>query len=126
MRSTQRDEAGSAGVLLCLALVVLLVVTAVGAVGGAYAVALHRTRAAADQAALAGSLVRSQGHDPCPAATRHVADDPATDVVSCRLVGDAYRYVVSVTVERDVATTLPGLPGAVRATAHAGTVPRTP
>lgn len=122
MRSARRDEHGSAGLLLCGALLVLLVACGLGAVGGSYAVALHRTRAMADQAALAGSLVRTQGQEPCPAAERHVAGDPATVVVSCRFVGDTYRYVVSVTVERAVATALPGLPRAVRATAHAGRV----
>ena len=40
-------------------------------------------------------------------------------LVDCRSVGDAYRYVVSVTVERRVATSIPGLPDVLRETGDA-------
>lgn len=124
-----KDQHGSGSLLLCVAMVVLLVVGWFGAVGGSYAVALHRGRAAADQAALAGALAVARGQDGCRSAADQLEFAEASSLVDCRSVGDAYSYVVSVTVERKVATSIPGLPDALRVRAHAGPVqsrPRVP
>ena len=118
-----KDQRGSGSLLMCAVVAVLLVITWVGAVGGAYAVALHRARGVADRAALAGAQAYAHGQEPCAAARRQVAADGVTGVLSgCRFVGDAYQYVISVTVARRVAAPVPGLPGSVRAAAFAGPV----
>lgn len=123
MAGKVRDQQGSGTMLLCCVLAVLLLVTWVGAIGGSYAVAVHRTRGLADRAALAGALAYAQGREPCVAAREQMAIEAyAALLAGCRLTGDPYRYVVSITVEYGTDLAVPALPRTVRATAHAGPV----
>lgn len=123
MAGKLRDQQGSGTMLLCCVLAILLLVTWVGAIGGSYAVAMHRTRGLADRAALAGALAYAQGREPCAAAGEQMAVEAHDALLAgCRLTGDPYRYVVSVTVEYGTDLAVPALPPAVRATAHAGPV----
>lgn len=115
-----RDQRGSGTLLLCAAVAILLVLTWAGAIGGGYAVALHRVRGVADRAALAGAVAYASGTEPCPVARRQTdAESPAV-MTGCRAVGDLRRYVVSVDISWPVATRAPGLPRTVHAVAHAG------
>lgn len=115
-----KDQQGSGTLLLCATVAILLMLTWAGAVGGGYAMALHRVRGVADRAALAGAVAYATGTDPCPVARRQVDAEAPAVLAECRAVGDLQRYVVSVEVFRPVAIHVPGLPEDVRAVAHAG------
>ncbi|QGF22828.1 Rv3654c family TadE-like protein [Raineyella fluvialis] len=115
-----KEQRGSGTLLLCGVGVILLVLTWVGAVGGAYAIALHRVRGAADRAALAGAVAYASGYPPCPAARRQVAAEAPAALTGCREVGDLHRYVISAEVQWPVATRVPGMPRSLSAVAHAG------
>lgn len=118
-----RDQRGSGSLLLATTVVILLALLWVGVVGGTYAVALHRSRGAADRAALAGAVAFAQGNPACAAARAQVTlEGSAARLADCRGSGDLYQFVVSVQVEHAVSVRVPGLPSAVRATAHAGPV----
>ncbi len=118
--NARRDQRGSGTLLLCAAVAILLVLTWAGAVGGGYAVALHRVRGVADRAALAGAVAYATGSDACPAARRQTDAESRAVLTGCRTVGDLQRYVVSVDIAWPVATRVPGLPRSVHAVAHAG------
>lgn len=119
--SQRRDERGSGSLLLSATVVTLGVVMWVGSIGGSYAVTLHRARAIADRAALAGAAAYAEGDRACPAVRRQVGEENRPVTVSeCQATGDAYRYVVSVEVESPVPVKVVGLPRTVRAAAHAG------
>lgn len=123
MAGRLRDQRGSGTALLGAVVAVLLLVVWVGSIGGGYAVALHRARAMADRAALAGALAMAQGQDPCRAArAQTAAEEQPGRLAECRQVGDLYRYVVSVRAEYRVSPAFPGLPDSVGASAHAGPV----
>ncbi len=119
--SQRRDERGSGSALLSATVVTLGVVLWIGAVGGSYAVTLHRARAVADRAALAGAVAYAKGDRACPAVRNQAGGENRPVTVSeCQATGDAYRYVVSVEVESRVPVKVVGLPRTVRAAAHAG------
>ena len=118
-----KDQRGSGSLLMCAGVALLLVIIWVGVVGGAYAVALHRVRGEADRASLAGALAYAHGQEPCADARRQVAAEGVGATLSgCRFVGDAYQYVVSVTVVPRRTAPDTGRPRSVRAAPFAGPV----
>lgn len=99
-------------VLVTVATIAILVVTAV--------LAGHRARAAADLAALAGATAAADGLDACRTA-RAVAEANRATLTSCRLAGTPRSFVVAVTVAVSTGLRAP-LPDAVHADAKAGNV----
>ena len=93
------------------------VVAFIAVVVGSYAMAQRRAAEAADLVALSAATQYAAAADPCQAA-RRMASDNNVSLTQCELVGDAWDFVVTVTVESPAG--LPGLPRAVAATAHAG------
>lgn len=116
---SKTDQHGSGTMLmLAVALLAMALAGSVLLVVG-YLVALHGARGAADLAALSGAAGWVRGGDSCQEA-RRVAAANDTQLVSCRIEGDSFDFVVSVTVARQVISRIPGLPTRVLATAHAG------
>lgn len=112
-------ERGSGTLLAAAAVVVLAAVAGLLVVLAAYLAAAHAARAAADLAALSAAADQIRGLEPCLAAGRIAAANGAR-LVACRLTGDSLDFVVSVSVAAAVRGNWPGLPGEVRAEAHAG------
>jgi secretion/DNA translocation related TadE-like protein len=103
-------------------MIVITVLALTGTCVAAYAVAVHRARAAADLAALSGAVAWSAGEDGC-AAARTIARANGTSLADCDQVGDQIDFVITVRVDREVPPMmLPGLPRTVSAKAHAGPV----
>jgi secretion/DNA translocation related TadE-like protein len=103
-------------------MIVITVLALTGTCVAAYAVAVHRARAAADLAALSGAVAWSAGEDGC-AAARTIARANGTTLADCDQVGDRIDFVITVRVDREVPPMmLPGLPPTVSAKAHAGPV----
>ena len=84
-----------------------------------YLAAVHHARGAADLAALSGAVAVQEGEDGCAAAKR-VARANGTSLLTCDRVGDAVNFVISVKVIRSVRLNVPGLPGKITGSAHAG------
>lgn len=99
----------------------VLTVAFVAAVVTGYTLAAQRARQAADLAAVSAAKFAALGEDGCPEARRVAAANSAR-VVSCAQVGDSIEYAVSVEIRVPVRRMLPGLPGEIPATAHAGHV----
>ena len=114
-------ERGSGTMLMIGVMIVITVLALTGTFVAAYAVAVHRARAAADLAALSGAVAWSGGADAC-AAARTIAQANGTTLESCDRVGDRLDFVITVRVDRQVPPMMPGLPGEVSARAHAGPV----
>ena len=102
-------------------MIVITVLALTGTCVAAYAVAVHRARAAADLAALSGAVAWSGGGDAC-AAARTIAQANGTTLESCDRFGDQLDFVITVRVDRRVPPMMPGLPREVSARAHAGPV----
>ncbi|QLQ14780.1 MAG: hypothetical protein HZY73_02475 [Micropruina sp.] len=100
-------------------MVLVVVIGYAAAVVAGYVAAAHAVRGAADLAALSGAKAREAGADACAAAGR-IASRNDVRITTCRVAGDWMDFVVSVDVQRDVSIGWAGLPGVVRATAHAG------
>lgn len=118
-RALRAGQKGSGTVLVAGALTLAMVVAGAVLVVSGYVVAVHHARAAADLAALSGASAHGRGQDACGAAGR-VATANRVRLAACRVRGDSFDVVVSVTVERRVAGPSAVLPGKVGATAHAG------
>lgn len=112
-------QTGSGTALVAGAIVVTATVALVGILGAGYTTAAHRARAVADLAALSAASAQRDGADGC-AIARRIARLQSASLVSCRIVGDALDYVVTVTAAVPVPARFPGLPAAASATAHAG------
>jgi secretion/DNA translocation related TadE-like protein len=84
-----------------------------------YLAAVHHARGAADLAALSGAVAVQAGEDGCAAANR-MARANETSLLRCDHVGDAVNFVISVKVVRRVRLNVPGLPGKITGSAHAG------
>lgn len=113
------DERGGGSMLMIGVCVVVMMLGFTAMVISGYLITGHRARAAADLAALSAATVANQGGDPCASAKRNVRAHRAS-IVSCERVGDQIDFVVTVTVEVSTTLRVPGLPGRLRAVAHAG------
>ena len=102
-------------------MVAVLTLAGAGAVVAGYLVAGHRVRSAADLAAVSAATAYAAGRDGCAAARRNAAANHAR-VLACDRVGDQIDYVITVTVEVQVAVSIPGLPTRLSTVAHAGPV----
>ena len=119
MRRVVRNERGSGSMLMIGIITVVLMLSLAGICLAGYLVAAHRARAAADLAALSGAAVFAAGGDGCDAA-RINARNNGGHLVSCEQVGDQVDFVITVRVEVRTPTGVAGLPGTIRAVAHAG------
>ena len=116
------DQRGSGTMLIIGVMAVLIMIGAAAALVSGYAVAAHGARNAADLAALSGAHAMSAGADACAAAEttargNHVA------LAGCSVVGETGDFVVTVTVQVEVGTRIPGLPTELTQRAWAGVVP---
>jgi len=114
----RRGEPGSGTLLVAAVVLVAMVITAVGLLGGTFALAQRAVANAADLSALSGAAEYTKGHDSCAAARRIVAQNGAA-LIACKTSGDGLDFVVSVTAERELRLPL-GLSSTVRASAEAG------
>jgi secretion/DNA translocation related TadE-like protein len=99
-------------------LLLVMLLTAVGVVVGAVAVAQRDAAQASDLAALSGAAARLGGQDGCGAAKRIAAANGAV-MATCKVSGDEIDFVVAVRVEHQLALPL-GLTMTVHADAQAG------
>lgn len=116
------DQRGSGTMLIIGVMAVLIMTGAAAALVSGYALAAHGARNAADLAALSGAHALTAGHDAC-AAVDLVARANHVTVVGCSVVGETGDFVVTVTVQAEVATRIPGLPTRLTQRAWAGVVP---
>lgn len=100
---------------------VVVVLCGAGMVVSGYVVAYHRARAAADLTALSAAVGYQRGDPPCVEA-RRLAVRNGAQLAHCEQVGDEVDFIITVSVTITIARPLPGLPGRVRAEAHAGPV----
>lgn len=118
---TTRGERGNGTLLVVIVSWVLVAVAAFGTVVGAYGVAAHRARGAADRAALHGAAAYLAGGSACTAAREQAATEShPISVEDCTVEGDAIDFVVSLTLTYRMAGPLRGLPDHVSAEAFAG------
>ena len=119
MRRT--DERGVATVLMVGVLAVVMLVSGAAMLIAGYALGHHRARAAADLAALSAAAVFEQGGDGCAQARRTAVANGAK-VTNCEQIGDIVDFVFTVEVTLRATIRVAGLPGTIRAEAHAGPV----
>lgn len=117
----RRDERGAGTVLMIAAVLVAAVLAGLVLVVQGYVAAVHHARSAADLVAVSAAARQLRGHDACRAAAA-VAEANAVRLRACRVRGDSFDFVVSVTVEQPVRAPAPMLPAVVPATAHAGRI----
>ena len=110
-------EAGSGTVLVGAVIMVGAVVAFIAIVVVSYVMAHRRAAEVADLVAISAAAQYAAAADPCQAA-RRIAVDNDVSLTECTVAGDAWDFVVSVTVETPAG--LPGLPRTVAVTAHAG------
>ena len=116
----QRTDQRGSGSMLMLGVIGALSLLGLGAMCMAtYLAAVHHARGAADLAALSGAVAVQAGEDGCASAER-VALANETSLLTCDRVGDAVDFVISVKVVRSVRVNVPGLPGKITGSAHAG------
>ena len=120
-RGVGRCQRGSGTILLAATVLVLAVIAGALTVVATYIAAAHAVRGAADLTAVSAAADQVRGQDAC-ATARRIAGANGVHLVACRVIGDSFDFVVTVAVERTVRGWLPSLPGAIRATAHAGRV----
>lgn len=100
---------------------VVVVLSGAAMVVSGYVAAYHRARAAADLTALSAAVSYQRGGDPC-AEARRLAVRNGAQLTDCERVGDEVDFVITVAVTIAIGRPMPGLPGRVRAEAHAGPV----
>jgi len=115
------DQRGVATVMMVGVLAVVMLISGAAMIVAGYALGHHRARAAADLAALSAAAAFEQGGDGCAQARRTAAANGAK-VTSCEQIGDIVDFVFTVKVGLRATIRVAGLPGTIRAEAHAGPV----
>lgn len=118
-------EAGVGSVLAVVTVLVLVTLAAVGGLAMSYAAASRSVRQAADLVAVSGAQAHAQGADAC-AEARRIAGRNEVAVGVCEVTGDQIDFVVEVRVSRRLGWRMPGLPESVATTAYAGNVAGVP
>lgn len=121
-QSIGTDQDGSGTMLIIGVMAVLIMIGAAATLVSGYAVAAHGARNAADLSALSGAHAMSAGADAC-AAAEEIARSNHVALAGCSVVGEAGDFVITVTVQVDVGTRIPGLPTELTQRAWAGVVP---
>lgn len=113
------SERGAATFVMLGVLAVVISLAMAGMILGAYVVAIHRAKTAADLAALSGAAEFERGGSACPVVRKTAERNDAT-LVSCDQVGDQLDFVITARVRVTIGRTAPGLPRSVEAIAYAG------
>ena len=118
---SRTDEHGVATVMMVGVLAVMMLLSGAAMIVAGYELGYRRARAAADLAALSAASTFAQGGDGCAQARRTAAANGAK-VTNCEQIGDIVDFVFTVKVSLTATVRVAGLPGSIRAEAHAGPV----
>ncbi len=114
------NERGAGTLLVGYVALVVMILTSIGIMTSAYAIAAHRARGAADLAALAAAHSYGSGGQPCSSA-KSVAAANGAELTSCEVVGGRSAFAIRVVAQVDVRLHIPAAPTTVTASARAGT-----
>jgi len=117
------DERGAGTLMVGVVSLLVVGLSALGVVVGAYLSAAHRARASADLSVLAAAHAFGSGGDGCRVAAK-VARANSAEVVQCRITGTRSAFAVVVVSQVLVPVAIPGAPTTVAAEARAGTPAR--
>jgi len=98
MTARHHDQRGSGTVLMIAVMLIAAMVAFVGACLLAWFGCVHKARAAADLAAVAGADAYNTGADACSAASQAAVSNKA-QLTACRVDTNGYDFIVRVTVQ---------------------------